>query len=198
MGIQGGYSYWGFETSGGGTPGLTLIESKVLSVATADVEFTSIPQTYAHLILKCSLRTTGAGSVNTGELLRIEINGDSAVGNYAYALWRGGNGWGIGSTVANDVNQVILAPTQNAPSDFFSVGDITFNDYRGSHYKISQVVSSAYIDTAYPSPGSPPDWRLDQNSLMWESTAAITSILIKSVNSNNLASGCRLDLYGVI
>ena len=197
MGIQGGYSYWGWESGGGAVAGLTLIESKVLSVAASSATFSSIPQTYSHLSLRLKLRSTKVDSdpAQSWDDLSVHVNGDTG-SNYSivrmyyntYGNSHAGNAYGGITRIAPG-----LMPTATAASDNFGSADIDFTDYRGASHKI--VLSRGGFSAEHATRGI--EGQTTTNAQSWDDTAAITSLAV-SFATGNLEAGCRLDLYGVI
>ena len=190
-------SSWGFETSGGGTPGLTLIESKVVAPAVSSVTFSSIPQTHAHLLLRVKARSTKVDSdpAVSWDSLSVHANGDTG-SNYS-VIRRYYNSYGSAFSGASygSITRLPggLFPTATAAADNFGSADIDFVDYRGSSHKVVQIRNGFSAEHATRGV----EGQTMSQAESWDNTAAITSLTV-SFLVGNLEAGCRLDLYGVI
>jgi hypothetical protein len=165
-----------------------LIEAKTLSSDTANIEFTSIPQIYTDLVLKLSIRTAGSTGVTYA------FNGMTAnnttTGYSDKHLY--GDGTNVGSfenTTATSYRQSIMSNRLNTTGNIFASTDVYIPNYTGSTAKSISVdsVTEHNSTTAYAI--------LSGNSL--SNTAAITSLQIFNLDSDNLLSGSTFYLYGI-
>jgi hypothetical protein len=156
------------------------------------VTFSAIPQTYAHLILKISARSTSSGA---GDDVKITINGNTSATYTSLKLY------GEGSTTGQSYSNAVWsssAPYFGALSggateaSTFSSHDITFPNYTSSVTKNGISYSVAPNNSASA-------FGLNWNALYTSDTNPITSIKIESYNasSNTLASGSTISLYGL-
>lgn len=164
----------------------TFINSVTVgSGGAADIEFTSIPNTYTDLCLVYSLRNTlSDNSAN----IRLQMNGDTG-NNYSYRRL-----YGDGSTTGSDSGSSganILVGITNAAtstSNTFSNGQIYIPNYAGSNYKStsSDAVNENNATLAY------------QYLIagLWSSTSAITSLKL-FVASQTFTQYSTAYLYGI-
>ena len=168
---------------------MKLIESKTLGTAAASIEFTSIPQTFTDLVLLVSGRTTGGA----GECW-LRFNGDSGT-NYS---WR--RLLGTGSAASSDsqasyggYNTFLYFPTMATRGTYtantFGSGMIYIPNYAGSTTK------SASMDGVSENNATAAQQELIAG--LWNSTAAITSILL-DIQTDSYETGTVASLYGVL
>jgi hypothetical protein len=165
---------WATPSSGG----MTLISTTSLSGAS--VTLSSIPATYNNL----QLIIRDILPANDGELLNIRLNGDS--GANRYKTYDAGQLNGE-TTFANTAFVGVVNVLDNAITQNIQV--IDFFDYANTvtwKYGIAKS-ASLYSDGV--------SLRIDHNHLIYNQTAAISSITIL-MNSGNITSGTAL-LYGV-
>jgi hypothetical protein len=154
-----------------------LISSVVLSGGSAaNIEFTSIPQTYTDLLVKFSTReaTTGAWEIF------VDFNNTSSSRN---SIRLRGTGSAVGSTSGSN----ILAATTVAITPFGSA-EMYIPNYAGSRNKVVSIdsVSEYNATESYQifTAGS------------WSDNAAITSIKLY-LASGNIAQHSTAYLYGI-
>jgi len=147
------------------------IFSETLASAQASVTINSIPQTYTDLVLVIQ----GKMSIDGGTTLY--LNGDTG-SNYTYQTLLGNGtsalGGAGGGAYAIYLDNVI----------FGNVVCNIMNYTNTSTYKttLSRVNTSAYAFA---------------RAVNWASTAAVTSLLISSTNSNTYLAGTTFNLYGI-
>ena len=163
-----------------------LIASQVVgSGGAASVTFSSIPQTYTDLLVKCSTRIAGTGG-NAVANLTIQFNGSQS--NFS-GKGLGGNGSASYSSNYSASN-MILTDTTTATSLTFSNNDFYIPNYTSSNYK------SFSIDSVIENNATASWAELDAG--LWSNTAAITSITFLDYTlSNNLAQYSTFYLYGI-
>lgn len=167
-------------------PTYQLIASNTLTGTTASVTFSSIPSTYTDLVLRISARTD---RVNPGDTVYIRFNSDSGT-NYSTTRLTG-----TGSAVA-----AVRQSSSSGPiSLFVTAASDTSNTFGNAeayipNYTLSATKSNSTFSvtenngtTAY----------ISANANLWNSTSAITSITLASVNSANFISGSSFFLYGI-
>jgi hypothetical protein len=151
----------------------------------ANITFSSIPQTYTDLLLKCSIRGTASSLARD---LLIQINGNSSSYSDKYLM-------GTGSTVSSESNaggttrlygggQNGNATTANA----FGNGEIYIPNYTGSNYKSASAdsVSETNATTIYST----------LVTSLWSNTAAITSLVL-TLHTGNIGEYSTAYLYGI-
>lgn len=148
----------------------------------ANIEFTSIPATYDDLVIKASLRTTGAGANgNAWTPVIVRFNGTSTTSSRQLF----GTGSGTGSDTG--VNNVYSADTDNTASTF-SNNEIYIPNYRGT----AQKSYSADSVTENNATGSLALMAAGLTNV----TVAITTISL-APDTNNFAQHSTATLYGI-
>jgi hypothetical protein len=156
----------------------TLIEGKTLASNTANITFSSIPQTYTDLIVLISPRFSNALSMPG---FSIYLNGVTTNQSGKYLL---GNG-----TSAVSSSSILLDSTGgNDTTSTFASLQIYFPNYTSANYKsfsIDGVAESNVTATeVYLSAG------------LWSSTSAITSIGFERASAS-FATYSTFYLYGI-
>jgi hypothetical protein len=164
----------------------SISTATVTSGGTADITFSSIPQTYTHLQLRGLLQ--GANSGSTNDVWKITFNTDTAT-NYSYHEVYG-NGTSA-ATVAGST--VAFMNSYGVPSSgftsIFAGTVIDILDYTNTNkYKTLKAL------TGYNSNASTDS--IDFASGNWRSLSAITSITISPI-SGSWAQYSQISLYGI-
>lgn len=160
-----------------------------LSSSQTTVEFTNIPQTYTHLQLRWTCRTSAAG---TESWQSIRFNGNTS--GYANHILYGtgsGNALSTNELLGNRINYGTTAGN-GASSSTFGSGIIEILDYKNS-FKNKTL---RFLD-GYDNNGS---GMIAFRSGLWANTAPITSILIGPENFSGTVSylaNSTFALYGV-
>jgi hypothetical protein len=159
---------------------VAIATTTVGSGGAANIEFTSIPQTYTDLLIKTSGRTD---RVATNAEFFIKLNGD-VVADAAKKLY--GNGSSVGSQGGNAVG---VSNGSNNTASTFSSTEIYIPNYTGSSAKIVSSESTqeqngtlSYI------------YLVALKSL---TTAAVTSIQLYPEESKNWVQYTTATLYGI-
>lgn len=168
---------------------MVWIAGQTVNGSTQGVTFSSIPQTFTHLQLRCFVRDT-ASAPNPDYLLS-RFNGDTATNYSNHSLY------GTGASVI---------------SDSFNVSTYGFSgpfSYLSGAYSAANVYSPVIIDILdYSNTNKNKTVRsiggFDSNgsgsiglfSGLWRNTAAITSIYISTANGLEVA-GSSYNLYGI-
>jgi hypothetical protein len=168
---------------------MTLIEHyEVPSGGVSSIVFDEIPDTFTDLYLVTSIRDTSAGF----QLLLMDING-SATNRRWRSLFGNGVG-GVGSqdeTAGNPANMIALVNGATSPAlnvIAYTSAQIYLPNYRSSSNKSFSAESTTENNSGE-----------NYNFLMagiWEQTAAITSLTVKTTNS--VAEFSSATLYGVL
>ena len=162
---------------------MELIETKTVgSGGSANIEFTSIPQTYTDLLVLASARSTR--NSDTVDDLVIRFNGSTT----SYTSKRL---YGTGSSVVSDSPTDIrgFAVADNSTGSTFSNNQFYIPNYtNGSTYKSVSIggVNENNATTAYSV--------LDAG--LWSNNSAITSITLLA-NNGNLMQYSTAYLYGI-
>lgn len=153
---------------------LVPLQNITLGSSQASVSFGSIPSTFR------DLRLVVNGTIgSTVDALVLRFNGDTG-SNYSFVYATGdGSNATSGGTTTNLLSVGVIGSTQ-------SVSTIDIMDYSATD-KHKTVLGR----------GNTPGWGVRMNAARWASTSAITSILVYTEASVNLAAGTTLALYGV-
>ncbi len=167
------------QYSGGGGGSFTQIAQQVLGSAGPSVTFSSIPGSYSNLKLVMTIGTT---DLSTDALL-LQFNSDSTGGDYSRgSLYQSGTAaagfTGTGGNLGN-----VTPSGSNYPSIF----TCEIPSYRGTIFsKTIQCTQSSFQGAV-------------QNilsAIAWNSTAAITQLVLTLNSGDNFVAGSSFTLYG--
>jgi hypothetical protein len=148
----------------------------------ASIDFTSIPGTYTDLLIKLSLRGTGA---DTSFFSTIFFNTSSA--NFTS---RSLVGSGSAASSSSRTDALLYFVGANATASTFGNADIYIPNYAGSTNK-SFSIDSVGENNATAS-------RQEIWAGLWSQTAAITNFKITAGESTNFVTGSTVSLYGIL
>lgn len=161
-----------------------LIGERVLTSASATVEFLDIAQDYSDLFVSAIVRTDRA-AVSDGFVML--CNGDNTAGNYDY------------SRIITDGSTVATA--ESTTQSFAFIGDVWGNTASAGRYAPVSVhlpgFSSATFMKAFQSEVSRITDGFGIWTSLWKSTAPITSLTFKPGVGANLLAGTEIRLYGI-
>jgi len=161
---------------------MEAIETVYLEADVASVTFSSIPATYEHLQLRCSLRVAGMSTRNSTDL---QFNSDTGSN---YSLHRV-HAYGTSITGAGWVSQTKLyspyATGKDATSADYSGEVVDILDYANANKNTSCQFFS-YV-------AGVPD--LFFSSGVWDDTSAVSSITL--TGTLNITRGSHYTLYGI-
>jgi hypothetical protein len=155
----------------------------------ANIEFTSIPQTYTDLLVKCSLRQSGYTGV-TWDWLKFRFNGSSATVYSSRDLE--GNGSNVYSNTFTSQNGMVklgLANSTTSTSNTFSNNELYIPNYTSSNNK-SASGDGVHEDNATAAIAV-------LGAGLWSNTAAITSITLFPENGTAWVQYSTATLYGI-
>jgi len=166
---------------------MTLIETKTVgSGGAADIEFTSIPQTYTDLYLVCSLRMTEAGTDNWAMLTFNNIGGTS---NNAIFI-RGNGSTAVSSSGLNaDFMRGVIANGATSTASTFASGSVYIPNYTSTTTNKSASIESAMENNATYG-------YLPLTAALVTNTAAVTSIKLVPF-SGTWVQHSSASLYGI-
>lgn len=153
------------------------------SGGSSSITFSSIPQTYTHLQIRATARSSTAG---TQVFLYPQYNGDT--GNNYTIHYIQGNGSSAGATAYAPTagNFAIDTPAASANANVFGSAVIDILDYTNTNkYKTMRSL------TGYDNNGS---GFVDFMSGLWTNTAAITSI---TISGGTIVQYSSFALYGI-
>jgi hypothetical protein len=170
-------------------PAATFLIQRVAGTGSSGtITFSSIPQNYKHLQLRCMTRSTVSAAVDYFSVTR--FNSDSG-NNYSYHyLFGNGSSAGSGGSFSQSTLAwpTILGNTATANCMTTSILDI--HDY-ASTTKNKTVRTFEGWDANGTG-------AVYVNSALWQSTAAINSITIVAPSSANFLSTSTFALYGMV
>jgi hypothetical protein len=160
----------------------TPLNTATTTATTANITFSSIPQTYTDLIIVVSTHSLNGGSFGN---IQSKYNGDTNNANYAYGLMytqgsgssSGGGNAGWWGYISNNTG---IFSTMQAHIMSYSTTD---------RFKTTIITESNGVVNN-------PMYAFELSVMTWKSTSALTSILIDSSNGGFVA-GSRFTLYGV-
>jgi hypothetical protein len=178
-----------------GSSGVSLIQDQVLSSPAASVTFSAIPGTFKHLQLKI---TAASEASEAFAYLSLEFNGDSG-SNYATQAINGNN-----SSVSAFINssslpgnptteKIIAVPGASALANAGGTVVIDIPSYAQTTFlKAATVAGGGVLGSSL----SGSNMFTYTSLLVWDNTAAITSIVIALVDGSNFVAGSEFTLYG--
>lgn len=171
----------GVKWATGAAGGMEPLGEVNLAAAASIIEFTAIPQTYAHLMLVGQLRGTAA-TLQVDPYLR--VNG-SAAASYTYHLARfTGTTSTITSTAGSSTWHDVRVLGGNAAAGLFSTYRVFLPNYANATFQPAvDIVAQDYLD----------------NTLLgghFASAVAVTAISL-ALASGSYAAGSRVSLYGL-
>ena len=154
------------------------------SGGTAQIDFTSIPQTYSDLVLVTSLRTNNTGS-NYGEPLLLKFN-DITTG-FTHSRLEGYSN-AVSSSSETD-NMFSRANNANQLSNTFSNNKTYISEYTGTSFKT--FITDSVVET-----------NTDFNEMymygsLWSNTNAITKISLYGNAGGTFVQYSTASLYGI-
>ena len=161
----------------------TLIASNTLSSSAASVTFSSIPNTFTDLVLKCSIRNTNSNTIGD---VTVALNSITANYGFTYLQGNGASASSFRGSAQSNWNG-FLQNGNTSTADTFSSFEIYLPNYAGSQSKTGStfMAQEHNATTAY----------LQAFALLQTSTAAITSVTLGT--SAQFVSGSTFFLYGI-
>ena len=156
----------------------TPIASQTLGSAAASVTFSSIPQGYTDLVLIANRLSSALDN------LSMQFNGDTG-NNYSFTVLYG-SGSAAGSARGSNTNNPYL--------DYYAASESTFP--APVILNIQNYANSTTYKTTLAR-GSNASRGVDATVMLWRSTSAITSILLKCHDGSNFTSGSTFSIYGI-
>jgi hypothetical protein len=155
------------------TPTYTLIDTRTLSVAASEVEFLTIDQSFADLVLVVD----GKAQIKTG--LYLQFNGDSG-SNYTTVGMQGE------PSGDSSYSQTLAFTNANLMGGAQGLNTVQIMDYSASdHHKT--ILGRADVATE----------QVRAAAARWASTAAIYQVRLFLDSTRNFQIGTTLNLYGI-
>ena len=173
----------------------TLIQGYTLtSDAASGVTFSSIPQTYAHLVVRISARSVNATVVAD---IRVTINGNTSAtysNNRLYAVGNSASsGQDGGSGAFASYSYVGALAGNSATSTIFSGQEFFFPKYTSSGITKNGNSSSSATNNGL----SADNWYSQLNTIKTSDTDPITMLKFETSGGTGLKTGSTLFLYGL-
>lgn len=163
---------------------MKLIETKTVTTAGPSLVFSDVPQTFTDLALLMSTR--GTGGVTTQLSVTLSFNGTGGTGSSNRYLIGNGSSLLTG-TLGNEI--VWSNPASSTAANTFSNSSVYIANYT------SATVKSISADAAFENDTTTAG--LGLTAMLWNNTAAITSIELASSGGINFAVGTTFSLYGI-
>ena len=153
----------------------------------ADVTFSSIPSTYKHLQIRAIARNM---HTVVGDTLRVQYNGDTASNYNMHSLYGTGSTAAAYSSGSTNIPPLANVVGGNGLANTFAPFIFDILDYADTNkYKTGRALAGTDQNSASGA-------EMDLNSILWRSTAAITSIKLYCTTAN-LAQYSHFALYGI-
>jgi len=166
----------------------TLISSVTVgSGGAANIEFTSIPNTYTDLCVLLSLRTDNAAVIDTPKM---RFNGATNDNNLK-TIRLMGNGSSASSSTVDPGLLLTRCPGANATASTFGNIQVYIPNYTSSNNK------SVSIDQVAESNTSTIDGVTSLMAGLWSSSSVISGITVLSDNPTNFVQYSTAYLYGI-
>lgn len=167
--------------------GMIPLATVAVTSATATVTFSDIPQTYEHLQIRGIMRDARTGTVND---MFVRFNSDTGSNYAAHKLNGDGSSATAGAlTTQTSAGDLTRFPTDSNTPSVFGAMIMDILDYSNTNkYKTIRVLGG------YDANGS---GVVRFASGLWQSTSAVTSILIDSDGGVNWSQHSSFSLYGI-
>ncbi len=171
--------------------GLEVIAHTELGSDAMSVEFTSIPGTYRHLLLKGSTRSARTNARYDGSSLTFN---DDTGSNYSYTALFGSGGVPAGTEDLGrpNFNYAFDALAQSSASNGFSAGELWILDYASTDKFTGMIGGVSATNSALDAS----DYEQTLVHGHWKSTAAVTKIKVKS-GLGDFKQYTTFTLYGL-
>lgn len=183
--------YYHGGVSGYVSPGMVLIARQTLAADTATVTFSSIPQDFTHLHLKCLVRSTVAAGT---DVFNMRLNSDSsALYDWTTTLWNDSTAPGTASTGSNGVVATSLRVSgeidgATATAGFFTKAQIDIPHYSdGTTSRTKGFMSQAVLS----------GFTINLASGVYVPAAAAAITAVTFLCGANFKAGSVFSLYGV-
>lgn len=183
-----GLGFFATAGAGGAAPAFELISTQLITTNTADLTFSSIPQTYKHLQLRYVARAN-----NNVTNLRFRLNGDTGSNYATHSLHTQSTGvFSDNSTSTTSMYSCEFSFDGASPTGAFSPGIMDFLDYSATSKNTTMRGLAGQCEPAWVT------GRLRLRSAAWFNTAAVTSLTIfTDSGTGRFVAGSRFSLYGI-
>ena len=157
------------------------IVSTTLTEATANVVFSSIPNTYTDLVIVGSIKSAAATNPQT----YVRFNGDTGSNYSVTNLYA--NGSSAGSTKFSNQTFIRYNYVTDPNTTNFATLIMNLNNYSNSTTFKTALTKFGLVSVG-----------LDYTVGLWRNTSAITQVTFTLESATNFASGCVFTLYGIL
>jgi hypothetical protein len=174
---------------GGGAGGGALVplQEVILTSAAADIDLTSIDQSYRHLLLYAMVRGTDS---TTGQVLWCEFNGDTGT-NYRRQRLRGTGTSSSGQHLSGNAIALGTYTGASAPA-----GEAGYHTVEIPFYNLTTFNKMVQAHVGDRRGTGTSDTQVDPTAGWWLNTAAITRIRLYP-NAGDFVAGSAVTLYGI-
>ena len=174
-------------TYGFALPQMSEIATTTLAEAAASITFSSIPATYKHLSVVGISRTSRAGTV---DLICVRLNSDTGTNYHMHFL---------------DVSEDVVAGYQVDGADHMEVAYTNGANATAGNVGSLEILIFNYANTTFRkrvhvssgAKGADAGHYSGYGFGAWESTSAVTTILLYPTHGPNFAIGTTFTLYGI-
>jgi hypothetical protein len=159
------------------------IQTTILTGTQANIDFTSIPQTYTDLKMVYSLRSNDTNA-NGGNFFYFQFNNTGFTGLSARIV--GGNG--SGSVFSGTGSLYAYMSASDFTASIFSNGDFYMPNYTSANNKIYSIDSANENFNSYAN--------INLGTGLWSNSAAVTSIKLVPY-SGSFVQHSTATLYGI-
>ena len=168
------------------------ISSNTLASAETTIDFASIPQTYKHLQIRMSVKTTASENSPESSNILCRLNGNTG-SNYTTQYSTSKDGNATPSGLITDTFFYVGKRPSATQSNYFNIGILDILDYTNTNKKPNMVSMSAFALN---------NTNAANNAIWWSghswtgSATAVTSISFTN-NAGDFAVGSTFSLYGI-
>jgi len=169
---------------------MAIVEAIATTYLEADatsVTFSGIPTTYEHLQLRLSCRSDRA---DLHDVLLLQFNSDTGTGATTYSShWMDGSATSATANLSTDSYFFVGWPVPAAQRAAAQYGPMNIDilDYRNTNKNTTVMGVMGRSDGG----------RVEFGSMVWDSTAAVTSIFLDIAYGTNFVRGSEFTLYGL-
>lgn len=163
----------------------TVIERIDVTIAVANFDFTEIPQTYDHVKVRMTIRSSDTGD---NDNLSTFFNNDTTSTNYYQTRIAGRN---TAAVVQEGNSELGIRFTGGgSPSDTFGSVEFTLLNYTKTDKYMTYWSSIALDETTT-------EQQVAMNMSTWRNTAAVTRITLSPFSGGNFVTGSFIELIGI-
>ena len=169
-----------------------------LSLPASSVTWTSVSQSYDHLLIKISARNSGTSDFLTEAYLRVGDGSVDSGSNYSYVVIKmeGSASVAAERETSQSKGRGIQIGNDSVGSGTFSAANVYIPDYSNTTNDKSFVIQGAVENNSLATT-SPRQWSVYNVAGLWQSTDNIDEIELLT-SANNFMANSTFDLYGIL